>query len=113
MTLLPVTSALIDVKWTFKKRMKSLAMFSGRWPTTVSFPTESVLIIAIAFSSIGLSDSFLQMRDSPIRNENEKDPESEEKIQEIEPEEITSHDALIFIDKLINLKELNDTERST
>ena len=53
------------------------------------------------------------MRDSPIRNENEKDPESKEEIQEIEPEEITSHDALIFIDKLINLKELNDTERST
>ena len=43
----------------------------------------------------------------------ESDPESEEEVQEIEPEEITSHDALIFIDKLINLKEFNDTERST
>ena len=42
----------------------------------------------------------------------ESDPESEEEVQEIEPEEITSHDALIFID-LINLKELNDTKRST
>ena len=28
----------------------------------------------------------------------ESDPESEEEVQEIEPEEITSHDALIFID---------------
>ena len=43
----------------------------------------------------------------------EADPESEEEVQEIEPEEITPHDALIFIDKLINLKEINDTERST
>ena len=43
----------------------------------------------------------------------EFDPESEDEVQEIEPEEITPHDALIFIDKLINLKELNDNERST
>ena len=43
----------------------------------------------------------------------EFDPESEDEVQEIKPEEITPNDALIFIDKLINLKELNDNERST
>ena len=43
----------------------------------------------------------------------ESDPESEDEVKEIEPEEITPHEALIFIDKLINLKELNNDERSS
>ena len=34
----------------------------------------------------------------------ESDPESEDNVKEIEQEEITPHEALIFIDKLINLK---------
>ena len=48
---------------------------------------------------------------------NEENPksdlESEDEVQEIDPEEITPHEALIFIDKLINLKELNNDERSS
>lgn len=43
----------------------------------------------------------------------ESDPESEDEVKEIEPEKITPHEALIFIDKLINLKELNNDERSS
>ena len=48
---------------------------------------------------------------------NEENPksdlESEDEVQEIDPEEITPHEALIFIDKQINLKELNNDERSS
>ena len=43
----------------------------------------------------------------------ESDPESEDEVKEIEPEEITPHKALIFIDKLINLKEPNNDEKSS
>ena len=55
-----------------------------------------------------------------LRNEAgiEEDPESDEsedEVQKVEvvPEEISSHDALIIIDKLMNLKELNSDERSS
>ena len=43
----------------------------------------------------------------------ESGPESENEVKEIEPEEITPHEALIFIDKLINLNELNNDEKSS
>ena len=49
-----------------------------------------------------------------IEEDRESD-ESEDEVQEVEvvPEEISSHDALIIIDKLMNLKELNSDERSS
>ena len=53
----------------------------------------------------------------PLESGNEENPksdlESEDEVQEIDPEEITPHEALIFIDKLINLKKLNNDERSS
>ena len=64
-------------------------------------------------SSVNKSVSEYLNKKSGNEENPESDPESEEEVQEIEPEEITPHDALIFIDKLINLKEINDTERST
>ena len=47
-------------------------------------------------------------------HESDRD-ESEDEVQEVEvePEEISPHDALIIIDKLMNLKELNSDERSS
>ena len=39
--------------------------------------------------------------------------ESDDEVEEVEPEEISPRDALIIIDKLMNLKELNSNERSS
>ena len=55
-------------------------------------------------------------KEAGIEEDRESDrDESEDEVQEVEvePEEISSHEALIIIDKLMNLKELDSDERSS
>ena len=41
------------------------------------------------------------------------DEESEDEVEEVEPEETTPYEALVIIEKLINVKDLNSDERSS
>lgn len=65
-------------------------------------------------SSVGKCVNEYLRNEAGIEEDRESD-ESEDEVQEVEvePEEISSHDALIIIDKLMNLKELNSDERSS